>query len=79
MTKTRPEKISLRSKPCRCGCKGQDSWHKKSIRRIVEKTSDTTGIIKTPWGKIEVERKAYVSTITGSQVFGMWEKSKIES
>jgi len=24
-----------RRRSCRCGCKGQDSWHRKTVRRVV--------------------------------------------
>ncbi len=32
---TRSRKITTRLSPCRCGCKGADSWHKPTITRVV--------------------------------------------
>lgn len=34
-TTTRTEDITTRLTSCRCGCKGQDPWHKASYKRVV--------------------------------------------
>jgi len=68
--------ISLRSTPCRCGCHGKDSWHKKNIRRVVVQTSDTTGTFQAPWGISNVTREEFIGPTTGRKMFGMWVKSE---
>ena len=32
---TGPQRILTRLKPCHCGCKGEDSWHKPTIKRVI--------------------------------------------
>ena len=44
----------MQKKPCNCGCKGTDSWHKTWFKRVVKTTDGKTGTIKTPWGEQEV-------------------------
>ena len=76
MTATRAERIILRSTPCRCGCNGTDPWHRKTVKRVVTKTSKTEGTIRMPYGEVAVFRKEYVGPATGRQMFGVWQKSK---
>jgi hypothetical protein len=35
LIQTKAQKILTRVRPCSCGCKGRDSWHKRSLRRTV--------------------------------------------
>lgn len=61
------EPIITRLKPCNCGCKGQDPWHKPTIRRKVREVEPVAvpddprgwatvakGKVKMPWGFEEV-------------------------
>jgi len=71
----KPPRITTRIKPCGCGCKGADSWHKPTIRRVIRNqeavgdgASDWTGnrrvirrgVAKMPWGPEPVVAWAWV-------------------
>jgi len=62
------EPILTRLSPCRCGCQGQDSWHKPTLKRKVREVEPVAipddapkgyitvakGKVKMPWGAEEV-------------------------
>lgn len=63
--------ILTRLNPCRCGCKGADSWHKPTINRAIRDAAVVTpvltrysgwlvatGMAKMPWGMEPVEAHA---------------------
>ena len=65
----------MRRKPCNCGCKGADSWHKQWFKRVVKTQDGLTGTIKTPWGIEEVEMGFL--TVDGSKRKTYWERKGI--
>jgi len=66
----------MRTKPCNCGCKGADSWHKQWFKRIVQTTDGKTGTIKTPWGTEEVEMGAIEC---GGEIYNTyWQKKGLK-
>ena len=69
------EYIIVRVEPCRCGCGGRDPWHRANYRRVVTKTSETTGTARFPWGvdKIKREERAVVG---GRVYYSAWELDK---
>jgi hypothetical protein len=74
MTKAKIETVLMRTGPCRCGCKGTDPWHRRTLKRAVAQTSETEGTISAPWGSVEVRRKEYQHPETGKPIFGGWLK-----
>lgn len=41
--------ITKRMKPCNCGCKGRDPWHKESYRRVLRNKLPSAGDVRTAW------------------------------
>jgi len=46
--------IVYRTKPCRCGCKGSDSWHARSFIRTVREIRPASGKAETCNGAVDV-------------------------
>lgn len=42
-------RIINRLGPCRCGCQGQDPWHKETYWRVVTVTGDGEGTVRMPY------------------------------
>jgi len=42
-TKSKPEVVTCKLKPCGCGCNGGDYWHRNSFRRVVRNVVDESG------------------------------------
>lgn len=69
------EMILNRFKPCSCGCKGQDPWHKASYRRQVILTPNyLVGYVMLPFSTkpVKVERDSFYGPTTGRLCFGAW-------
>jgi hypothetical protein len=45
--RTKTSFITYRFKPCNCGCKGSDPWHKTTYRRVVRNVREMTGVMVT--------------------------------
>tara|TARA_R110000868_G_scaffold227910_2_gene480867 strand:+ start:376 stop:639 length:264 start_codon:yes stop_codon:yes gene_type:complete len=76
MTATNKELILARFKPCGCGCKGADSWHKPSFRRVVQLTpNNLVGFVQLPFSSIPVKvtRDSFESRLNpGTFCYGLW-------
>lgn len=42
-------RIINRLGPCRCGCQGQDPWHKETYWRVVTVTGEGEGTVRMPY------------------------------
>lgn len=42
-------RILNRVGPCRCGCQGQDPWHKETYWRVVTETAPGEGTVRMPY------------------------------
>jgi len=65
--KTKTTKQIRRDKPCNCGCKGTDPWHRRTFDRVVRNVETIggvdlrgghtrlvdvlRGVVKMPWGE----------------------------
>jgi hypothetical protein len=62
MTMTR---IIYRLRPCTCGCKGQDPWHRSEYIRRITLSDDSTGTVRLPMSSTPV-------TVRKSALTGLW-------
>jgi hypothetical protein len=59
------EKVIYRLKPCTCGCKGQDPWHRMEYLRVIKLESPTQGTVRLPMSSKPV-------TVRKSDLTGLW-------
>lgn len=66
--KVGPVKVWNRTAPCRCGCKGQDPWHKERYSRVItlDEGSTTSGTVKMPYSTQPVR-------VVKDPKFDMWD------
>ena len=68
----RKSRIVNKDATCNCGCGGGDPWHKRSYRRVVTQTSDTTGTVRMPYSTQPVPVMRDSFEVDGKILYGGW-------